>query len=55
MVKKLTPQELEAIAQAVLDKIPGLAVFVDNAGALAGGKVAGDLYRTSTGSVQVVY
>lgn len=36
-------------------RLPNLAVYADNTAALAGGLVAGTLYRTSTGQVQVVY
>jgi hypothetical protein len=36
-------------------KINGLSVFADNAAALAGGKVAGDVYRTATGVLMVTY
>jgi hypothetical protein len=35
--------------------IGGLAEYADNAAALAGGLVAGDLYRTATGVVMVTY
>ena len=33
----------------------GLQTYADNTAALAGGLVAGQLYRTSTGVVMVVY
>ena len=36
-------------------RLPNLAVYADNTAALAGGLTAGTLYRTSTGSVMVVY
>jgi hypothetical protein len=36
-------------------KINGLSVYADNAAALAGGKVAGDVYRTATGVLMVTY
>lgn len=36
-------------------KLSGLSVYADNASALADGKVAGDVYRTSTGVLMVVY
>lgn len=34
---------------------PSLPVYADNAAAVAGGMVEGEFYRTSTGSVMVVY
>lgn len=36
-------------------RVPGLATFADNAAAVAGGLVAGDLYRTAAGAVMVVF
>ncbi len=36
-------------------KNAGLPVFADNAAALAGGLVAGDMYRTATGDLKIVY
>jgi len=36
-------------------KLSGLSVHADNASAISGGKVAGDVYRTSTGVLMVVY
>lgn len=35
--------------------IGGLAIYADNAAAIAGGLVAGDLYRTATGVLMVVF
>lgn len=35
--------------------VVGLPTHADNAAAIAAGRTAGDFYRTSTGSVQVVY
>jgi hypothetical protein len=32
-----------------------MGVFADNAGALAGGYVAGDIYKTGTGDLRIVY
>ena len=34
---------------------PGLPVYADNAAALAGGLVAGEPYRTSTGVMMITY
>jgi len=36
-------------------KNAGLPVFADNAAALAGGLVAGEMYRTATGDLKIVY
>ncbi len=36
-------------------KNAGLPVFANNAAALAGGLVAGDMYRTATGDLKIVY
>lgn len=36
-------------------KVRNLKVYADNAAALAGGLSAGQFYRTSTGTVMVVY
>ena len=33
----------------------GLAVYADNAAALAGGLIAGQMYRTATGDLKIVY
>ena len=49
-----TPYSLYS-AKAGEIKNPGLPVFSGNAAALAGGLIAGDMYRTSTGVLMVVY
>jgi hypothetical protein len=49
-----TPYSLYS-AKAGEIKNPGLPVFSDNTAALAGGLVAGDMYRTSTGDLKIVY
>jgi hypothetical protein len=49
-----TPYSLYS-AKAGEIKNPGLPVFSDNAAALAGGLVAGDMYRTAEGVLMVVY
>ena len=49
-----TPYSLYS-AKAGEIKNPGLPVFANNAAALAGGLVAGDMYRTSAGVLMVVY
>jgi hypothetical protein len=36
-------------------KNSGLPVFADNAAALAGGLVVGDMYRTASGDLKIVY
>jgi hypothetical protein len=36
-------------------KITNLSAYLDNASALAGGLVPNDVYRTPTGSLQIVY
>ena len=36
-------------------KNAGLPVFADNTAAMAGGLVAGDMYRTAAGILMVVY
>jgi hypothetical protein len=36
-------------------RLDALATYADNAAALSGGLVAGDLYKTSTGQVMIVY
>ena len=36
-------------------RLPNLSEYADNAAALSGGLVAGDLYKTATGDVKVVY
>jgi len=43
------------IASAKGINIPALVEYADNTAALAGGLVAGDLYRTSTGVLMVTY
>lgn len=48
-------QTSRLVASAKGINIPGLAEYTDNAAALAGGLVAGDLYRTSTGVLMVTY
>ena len=49
----------ETIAQFIAEDIqkvdPGLPEYVDNAAATTGGLAAGDLYRTSDGTLKVVY
>jgi hypothetical protein len=49
-----TPYSLYS-AKAGEIKNPGLPVFSDNAAALAGGLVAGDMYRTAAGDLKIVY
>jgi hypothetical protein len=49
-----TPYSLYS-AKAGEIKNPGLPVYSDNAAALAAGLLAGDMYRTSTGVLMVVY
>jgi hypothetical protein len=49
-----TPYSLYS-AKAGEIKNPGLPVYSDNAAALASGLVAGDMYRTSTGDLKIVY
>jgi hypothetical protein len=49
-----TPYSLYS-AKAGEIKNPGLPVFADNAAALAGGLVAGDMYRTASGDLKIVY
>jgi len=49
-----TPYSLYS-AKAGEIKNPGLPVFSDNAAALAGGLVAGDMYRTAAGVLMVVH
>jgi hypothetical protein len=41
--------------KATMIKNAGLPVYADNAAALAGGLVAGDMYRTATGDLKIVY
>ena len=40
--------------QATTLKLTDLPEFADNAAALAGGLVAGDIYRTATGELRIV-
>ena len=40
--------------QATKLKLTDLPEFADNAAALAGGLVAGDIYRTATGELRIV-
>jgi hypothetical protein len=49
-----TPYSLYS-AKAGEIKNPGLPVFSDNAAALAGGLTAGQMYRTATGDLKIVY
>jgi hypothetical protein len=49
-----TPYSLYS-AKAGSIKNPGLPVYADNAAAIAGGLVAGDMYRTSAGDLKIVY
>ncbi len=49
-----TPYSLYS-AKAGEIKNPGLPVFANNAAALAGGLVAGDMYRTASGDLKIVY
>jgi hypothetical protein len=49
-----TPYSLYS-AKAGEIKNPGLPVFSDNAAALGGGLVAGQMYRTATGDLKIVY
>ena len=44
---------VNALAEATLDAVKN-NVYADNAAALAGGLVAGELYSTATGEVRVV-
>ena len=41
--------------EAARIKNAGLPIFADNAAALAGGLVAGEMYRTATGDLKIVY
>jgi hypothetical protein len=41
--------------KATMIKNAGLPVYADNAAALAGGLVAGEMYRTATGDLKIVY
>jgi hypothetical protein len=36
-------------------KNPGLPIYPDNAAAIAGGLIPGDMYRTSAGDLKIVY
>lgn len=54
MAKKM---ELTGAGELIItnQKITGLAVYADNVEALAGGLVAGQLYRTGTGGLMITY
>jgi hypothetical protein len=41
--------------KATAIKNAGLPVYADNAAALAGGLVAGDMYRTAAGILMIVF
>jgi hypothetical protein len=41
--------------KATAIKNAGLPLYADNAAALAGGLVAGEMYRTATGDLKIVY
>jgi hypothetical protein len=49
-----TPYSMHSATSGAI-KNPGLPVFEDNAAALAGGLVAGDMYRTASGDLKIVY
>jgi hypothetical protein len=49
-----TPYSMHSATSGTI-KNPGLPVFTDNAAALAGGLVAGDMYRTASGDLKIVY
>jgi hypothetical protein len=49
-----TPYSMHSATSGTI-KNPGLPVFEDNAAALAGGLVAGDMYRTASGDLKIVY
>jgi hypothetical protein len=49
-----TPYSMHSATSGSI-KNPGLPVFADNAAALAGGLVAGDMYRTASGDLKIVY
>ncbi len=49
-----TPYSMHSATSGAI-KNPGLPVFADNAAALAGGLVAGDMYRTASGDLKIVY
>lgn len=59
--KTATPQEIEIAIRKWWNTRPiwalntNLPVYADNTAALAGGLIAGDLYRTSTGDLMIVY
>jgi hypothetical protein len=36
-------------------KNPGLPIYPDNAAAITGGLIPGDMYRTATGDLKIVY
>ena len=49
-----TPYSMHSATSGAI-KNSGLPVFADNAAALAGGLVAGDMYRTASGDLKIVY
>jgi hypothetical protein len=49
-----TPYSMHSATSGAI-KNPGLPVFADNTAALAGGLVAGDMYRTASGDLKIVY
>ncbi len=49
-----TPYSMHSATSGTI-KNPGLPVFADNAAAIAGGLVAGDMYRTASGDLKIVY
>ena len=49
-----TPYSMHSATSGAI-KNPGLPIFADNAAALAGGLVAGDMYRTASGDLKIVY
>jgi hypothetical protein len=49
-----TPYSMHSATSGAI-KNPGLPVFTDNDAALAGGLIAGDMYRTASGNLMVVY
>jgi hypothetical protein len=59
--KSATPQDIEFAIRRWWNTRPiwalatNLPVYTDNAAALAGGLIAGDLYKTSTGTLMIVY
>jgi hypothetical protein len=49
-----TPYSMHSATSGAI-KNSGLPVFADNAAAIAGGLVAGDMYRTASGDLKIVY